>query len=114
MNIIAAEFRSLGMKINSTPIEFNKMVSMLMSEWDFDTILIGLTGGVEPHQGSNVWPSNGHLHMWNPQQEKPATDWEARLDELFEKGAKAVKTRKFVLKVGPASINSKSPVSALS
>lgn len=92
MNIIAAEFRSLGMKINSTPIEFNKMVSMLMSEWDFDTILIGLTGGVEPHQGSNVWPSNGHLHMWNPQQEEPATDWEARLDELFEKGAKAVKT----------------------
>lgn len=96
LNIIAAELRELGMKINSTPIEFNKMVSKLMNEWDFDTILIGLTGGVEPHSGSNVWPSNGHLHMWNPQQSKAETDWEARIDELFEKGAETVETEKRV------------------
>jgi peptide/nickel transport system substrate-binding protein len=94
LNIIAAELRNLGMKVNSTPIEFNKMVSKLMSEWDFDTILIGLTGGVEPHAGSNVWPSNGHLHMWNPQQEEPSTEWEARIDELFKKGAETVETDK--------------------
>ena len=91
LNIIASELRELGMKINSSPVEFNTMVNQLMSEWDFDTILIGLTGGVEPHSGSNVWPSHGHLHMWNPQQEEPATEWEARIDELFEKGASAVK-----------------------
>ncbi len=90
LNIIASELRELGMKINSTPVEFNKMVNQLSSEWNFDTILIGLTGGVEPHQGTNVWMSNGHLHMWNPVQEEPATDWEARLDELFTKGASAI------------------------
>ncbi len=89
LNIIASELRELGMKINSTPIEFNKLVNQLMSEWNFDTIIIGLTGGVEPHSGSNVWPSHGHLHMWNPQQEEPATEWEARIDELFEQGASA-------------------------
>ncbi|MFW6029805.1 MAG: ABC transporter substrate-binding protein, partial [Halanaerobiales bacterium] len=72
-----------------SPVEFNAMVNQLQSEWDFDTILIGLTGGVEPHSGSNVWPSNGHLHMWNPKQEEPETEWEARVDELFEKGATA-------------------------
>ncbi|MCF8008489.1 MAG: ABC transporter substrate-binding protein [Halanaerobiales bacterium] len=91
LNIVAAELRELGMKINSTPIEFNKLVNQLLSEWDFDTILIGLTGGVEPHSGSNVWPSHGHLHMWNPVQEEPATEWEARIDELFELGATATK-----------------------
>jgi peptide/nickel transport system substrate-binding protein len=96
LNIIAAELRDLGIKINSTPIEFNKMVSKLMNQWDFDTILIGLTGGVEPHAGSNVWPSNGHLHMWNPQQEVPETEWEARIDELFQKGAETVETEKRV------------------
>jgi len=89
LNIIATELRELGMKINSTPIEFNKLVNQLMSEWNYDTIIIGLTGGVEPHSGANVWPSHGHLHMWNPQQEEPATEWEARIDELFEKGASA-------------------------
>ncbi|MGM0445721.1 MAG: ABC transporter substrate-binding protein [Bacillota bacterium] len=92
LNIIAGELRELGMKINSTPIEFNALVNQLMSEWDFDAIVIGLTGGVEPHSGSNVWPSHGHLHMWNPQQESPATEWEARIDELFELGASATDT----------------------
>jgi peptide/nickel transport system substrate-binding protein len=89
LNIIASDLRELGITINSTPIEFNKLVNQLMSEFDFDTILIGLTGGVEPHSGSNVWPSPGHLHMWNPQQEEPATEWEAKINELFEKGASA-------------------------
>lgn len=92
LNIVASELRDLGMKINSSPVEFNALVNSLMSEWDFDTILIGLTGGTEPHSGSNVWPSHGHLHMWNPKQEEPATEWEARIDELFEKGASATKT----------------------
>ncbi len=96
LNIIASELRELGMKINSSPVEFNALVNQLMSEWDFDTILIGLTGGVEPHNGSNVWPSHGHLHMWNPQQEEPATEWEARINELFEKGASTVETEKRV------------------
>jgi len=90
MNIIASELRELGMEVNTNPIEFNKMVSQLSDEWNFDTILIGLTGGVEPHQGSNVWMSNAHLHMWNPVQEEPATDWEKRIDELFIKGASTV------------------------
>ncbi len=89
MNIIASELRELGMEVNTNPIEFNKMVSQLSDEWNFDTILIGLTGGVEPHQGSNVWMSSGHLHMWNPVQKEPATDWEKRIDELFIKGAAA-------------------------
>ena len=96
LNIIAGELRELGMKINSTPIEFNALVNQLMSEWDFDTIVIGLTGGVEPHSGSNVWPSDTHLHMWNPQQESPATEWEARIDELFELGASAIETEQRV------------------
>lgn len=90
LNIIASELRELGMKINSNPVEFNTMVSKLSSEWDYDAILIGLTGGVEPHQGSNVWMSNGHLHMWNPVQKEPATEWEKRLDELFINGASAI------------------------
>jgi peptide/nickel transport system substrate-binding protein len=94
LNIISSELRELGIKVNSTPVEFNKMVNQLSSEWNFDIILIGLTGGVEPHQGSNVWMSNGHLHMWNPVQEKPATEWETRLDELFTKGASALDVAK--------------------
>ncbi|MFW6377933.1 MAG: ABC transporter substrate-binding protein [Bacillota bacterium] len=92
MNIIADDLRELGMQINTAPVEFNSMVSQLQNEYDFDTILIGLTGGVEPHSGSNVWKSDGPLHMWHPNQEEPHRDWEARIDELFELGAQTVDT----------------------
>ncbi|MGM0420893.1 MAG: ABC transporter substrate-binding protein [Bacillota bacterium] len=92
MNIIADDLRDLGLTVNATPIEFNSMVNQLMNEFDFDTIVIGLTGGVEPHSGSNVWPSDGPLHMWNPNQEEPATEWEARIDEIFAEAATTLDT----------------------
>lgn len=60
----------------------------LSETFDFEAIIIGLTGGVEPASGKNVWPSSGALHMRFPLQEKPATDWEARVDDLFEEGPK--------------------------
>jgi peptide/nickel transport system substrate-binding protein len=50
-------------------------------------MIIGLSGSnIFPSQGSNVWPSSGNLHMWYPQQEEPATDWEARIDYLYNEG----------------------------
>ncbi len=49
-------------------------------------MILGLTGGIEPHFGKNVWHSSGHLHMWYPLQESPATEWEKRIDEIFSLG----------------------------
>ena len=34
-----------------------------------------------------MWPSDGNLHLWYPLQEKPATDWEARIDYLYNEGS---------------------------
>jgi peptide/nickel transport system substrate-binding protein len=31
------------------------------------------------------WLSDGSSHLWHPNQKKPATDWEARIDELMLK-----------------------------
>ena len=30
------------------------------------------------------------MHLWHPLQEKPATDWEARIDELYHKASRIV------------------------
>ena len=89
LNIIANDLTELGMEIHTTPIEFNKMVKQLTSEWNYDAILIGFTGSIEPNVGANVWKSSGSLHAWNPRQEEPATEWEARIDQLFKKGVQA-------------------------
>jgi peptide/nickel transport system substrate-binding protein len=80
------EASKLGVKINIRQIDFQKLVEMLSSTYDWQSIFIGLGTNSFPSQGSNVWPSNGNLHLWYPLQEKPATDWEARVDYLYNEG----------------------------
>lgn len=87
LNIIINDLSKLGMRVHPQAIDFNKVVSQLMKEFTWDVILIGLTGGIEPDSQSSIWQSNGKMHMWNPGQTSPATEWEARVDELFELGA---------------------------
>ena len=84
--IVRSDLESLGMKINFLALEFNVLVGKLTSNYDWDAILIGLTGGIEPHFGNNVWQSHGQLHMWHPKQSSPATAWEKRIDEIFDAG----------------------------
>jgi len=82
--IISADLKQLGIKVNLVTLEFNVLVSKLMSGYDWDAVILGLTGGVEPHFGKNVWHSTGGLHLWFPRQVKPATDWEKRIDTIFD------------------------------
>lgn len=81
--IIRKDLERLGLKVNFMPLEFNLLVSKLDSTYDWDAIVLGLTGGIEPHFGANVWQSSGQLHLWYPRQKKPSTDWEGRIDEIF-------------------------------
>ncbi len=84
--IVRHDLEQLGMKVNFVAVEFNALVGKLTSNYDWDAIILGLTGGVEPHFGNNVWSSSGQLHLWNPKQKSPGTDWEKRTDEIFKLG----------------------------
>ena len=93
-SIIRHDLQQLGMKINFLPLEFNNLVGKLTATFDWDAIILGLTGGTEPHFGKTVWSSDGELHMWYPKQEKPATDWEKRTDEIFNLGVQELDEKK--------------------
>ncbi len=84
--IIRQDLEQLGMKVNFMALEFNSLVSKLTSTFEWHAIVLGLTGGIEPHFGKNVWDSSGGLHLWHPQQKIPSTPWEKRINELFLKG----------------------------
>lgn len=81
--IIRHDLEKVGMKVNFLPLEFNALVRKLDATLDWEAVILGLTGGIEPHFGKNVWMSSGQLHMWYPRQAVPATGWEKRIDELF-------------------------------
>lgn len=85
--IARRDLETLGMKVNLRLVEFNTLVGKLTSTLDWEAVVLGLTGGVDPHFGQNVWLSSGQLHMWNPRQAQPASEWERRVDELFALGA---------------------------
>lgn len=87
--MIKQDLEELGMKVNFKPIEFNSLVNKLTNTYDWDMVIMGLTGSpLEPHDGKNVWTSKGTLHMFN--MGVPDIDrfsWEEELDNIFEEGA---------------------------
>lgn len=90
--MVKEDLRDLGIKVNFKPIEFNSLVSKMMTTSDWDMVLMGLTGSpLEPHSGKNVWNSKGHLHLFNMRFQGDKGDvvlpWEKELDEIIELGA---------------------------
>ena len=94
--MVKQDLEDLGMKVNFKPIEFNTLVNKLVSTYDWDMVIMGLTGSpLEPNGGKNVWLSDGRLHMFNMRSaqegKKNILSWEKELDEMFTKGALATK-----------------------
>ncbi len=93
--IITDECKKEGITINVRQTDFQRLVEQLMSSYDWQSLMIGLSGGsLFPTQGSNVWLSGGNLHMWYPLQEKPATEWEERIDWLYNEASCIVDAQK--------------------
>ena len=88
-NIIQDDLKKLGMKVNLLPVEFNTLVTRISVTKNWESVIIGLTGGIEPHGGKNVWHTGGQLHIWNMGAgESETAGWEKRVNFLFEEGAK--------------------------
>lgn len=90
--MVKQDLEDLGMKVNFKPVEFNTLVNKLVNTYDWDLVIMGLTGSpLEPHDGKNVWYSNGSLHLFNQRpSSKKVTDklpWEAKLDKIFDEAS---------------------------
>lgn len=85
-NIFADELEQVGITANVRPIDFQRLVEMITSTYDWEAVSVALGANYWPSGGSNVWQSSGNFHIWHPLQKEPATEWEARVDELYNEG----------------------------
>ncbi len=85
--IFKQDLENEGIKVNYQPLEFTTLVEKVEGSFDWDCVLMGLTGSIDPNDGSNFYRSSGNLHLWNPNQPTPATPWEAEIDNLMDEGA---------------------------
>ncbi len=93
--IFRDDLKKVGIKVTLSFMEFNTFVTKLNTTFDWEATIIILGGGsMDPHLGKNVWVSNGHLHVWYPLQDKPATSWEKEIDELFSQGVRELDPEK--------------------
>ncbi|HEY9764063.1 MAG TPA: ABC transporter substrate-binding protein [Trichocoleus sp.] len=95
---IKQDLAKIGIQVDFQPLAFNVLVDKLQDNLDWEAHVLGLTGGLEPNSGANVWLLNGSLHAFNqnatPGQEPltgwEATDWETQISNLYIRAAQEV------------------------
>ena len=85
--LISENMEEIGLDVDYTLVDFGDLVTQLTATYDWEAMVIGFTGGTDPHSGITLWHSAERLHLWHPNQASPATEWEAEIDELYVKAS---------------------------
>jgi peptide/nickel transport system substrate-binding protein len=85
INVLKDDLAKLGITVNVRPVPFNDVVTALNDARNFEGLVLGWGTGVppDPALSKNALLSSGRSHGWYPNQDKPVTTWEARIDELM-------------------------------
>ena len=95
---IKNDLAKLGIQVDFQPLAFNSLVDRLTDSLEWEAMVLGLTGGIEPNGGANVWLLDGALHAFNqkagpgqdPLEGWQAAAWEARIADLYIKAAQEI------------------------
>ena len=88
--VIQQDLERLGIAMQMAPLDTPGVNERWTNSFDYDAILYGLTGsGLDPSSFAGFLMSNAAVHQWFPKQTKPATEWEAKIDQLFGQQALA-------------------------
>jgi peptide/nickel transport system substrate-binding protein len=88
--VIQQDLAKLGINMTPAPIEFQALTARWSQSYDYEAVLLGLAvTDPDPSSYTSFIQSNSSNHQWYPKEPKPATDWEARLDQLSKDQAQA-------------------------
>ncbi len=102
INTFIKNMKDLGIRVKASYLDFSTLVRRTDTTFDYDAAMMGFTGGGDPSGGKAIYMSGGRLHVWHPRQETPATEWEARVDDLMilqERTLDEEQRRKYIFEV---------------
>jgi peptide/nickel transport system substrate-binding protein len=80
---IQEDLAKVGIRVQVAPVETGELRRRFQQTFDYEAVLFGVTvSDFDPSSYSNLLLSSSPEHQWHPKQAKPATPWEARIDEL--------------------------------
>jgi peptide/nickel transport system substrate-binding protein len=88
---IQEDLAKIGVHASTSVVEGSSLFARITGTFDYEACLLGITQtDPDPSAEMGLWLSRAPLHLWNPGQETPQTDWEARVDELMESQMEAL------------------------
>jgi peptide/nickel transport system substrate-binding protein len=86
--VIQEDLAKLGIAAQVAPIDTKSLAERWNTSFDYDAVLDGLSlTALDPSSFAGFLLSSAGVHQWHPKQAKPATEWEAKIDELFAQQA---------------------------
>ena len=78
--------KELGMDVKILRADFATLLARTDNTFDYDITFLGWgspSAAYDPSGSKALYLSSGPFHQWYPEQPEPATEWEARIDELI-------------------------------
>jgi peptide/nickel transport system substrate-binding protein len=89
--VIQGDLAKLGIKMQVAPIDFGDLQRRISESYDYDAcLLVASASEPDPSSYTHFLNSGSPTCRWRPKQSKPATDWEARIDDLLAKQAREI------------------------
>lgn len=87
--VMQEDLAKLGIAMQIAPLEFAEVTKRWATTFDYDAILSGLSlTATDPSSYATLLQSKAGQHYWRPKQATPATEWEAKIDELYDQQSK--------------------------
>ena len=78
--------KELGMFVKMERADFATLLRRTDDTFNYDITMLGWgssSAAYDPSGSKALYLSSGQYHQWHPEQAEPATEWEARIDELI-------------------------------
>ncbi len=78
--------KDLGIAVKIERSDFTTLLRRTDDTFNYDMTMLGWgspDASYDPSGSKALYLSSGQYHQWYPEQPKPATEWEARIDELI-------------------------------